>query len=283
MRALAWVCAFTLFAGSALAADQRVRFDSLDQADGKPVPLDGHWFPAPADAPAPALVLLHGCGGAFDKQRRLATRYREMAQMLNAQGWSALVLDSLGPRGERELCTQRIGTRAITMTQRRRDALAALNWLATQPGVDRERLGLIGWSNGGSTVLASSNLNNAEVAAAALRPRALLAFYPGCEADLKRGYSPSAPLQMLVGGADDWTAAAPCEALAAADVKGRIAVRTYPGAYHGFDGTDPVKLRKDVPNGVHPGAGVHVGGNPEAREQSRQQALDFLHMQFDRR
>ena len=57
----------------------------------------------------------------------------------------------------------------------------------------------------GSAVLSASNLTHGDVAAATPRPRALVAFYPGCDAELKRGYRPSAPLQLLVGMADDWT------------------------------------------------------------------------------
>ena len=71
----------------------------------------------------PAIVLLHGCGGPYGPQRQLSERMNEHARLFNGQGWHVLVPDSLTPRGERELCTQREGTRAVTQTQRRRDAL----------------------------------------------------------------------------------------------------------------------------------------------------------------
>ena len=41
----------------------------------------------------------------------------------------------------------------------------------------------------------------------------------------------------------------------------------YPDSYHGFDGTEAVRLRTDIRSGVNP-AGVHQGGNPEARAQA---------------
>jgi dienelactone hydrolase len=223
--------------------------------------------------------LLHGCGGAYEKygkQEKLSARMLDYSADLNAQGWHVLVLDSLTPRGEREICTQRIGTRAVTMTERRRDTLGALQWLAARPEVDASRLALLGWSNGGSTVLASTNLKHAEVQAAQIRPRAAVAFYPGCEADLKRGYAPSAPLLMQLGGADDWTPAAPCQALAQASAPPTPLLTVYAGAYHGFDSAAPVRLRKDVPNGATPGAGVHVGGQAEALARSRTELLAFL-------
>lgn len=70
--------------------------------------------------------------------------------------------------------------------------------------------------------------------------------------------------------------AAPCKQLAeqAQGIKPQIEV--YPGAYHDFDSTMPVRVRKDVPNGVHPGQGVTVGGDPEALRRSRERLLRFV-------
>jgi hypothetical protein len=81
---------------------------------------------------------------------------------------------------------------------------------------------------------------------------------------------------MLLGAEDDWTPAAPCVALAAQATGHAVQVESYAGAYHGFDSTAPVRLRRDVPNGVRPGQGVHVGGQPEARALSQQRLAAFL-------
>jgi dienelactone hydrolase len=255
-----------------------VQVPSLDAPGGRPVELRAVWFAAPVaeGMTAPAMLLLHGCSGMFDRQGRLAPRYTELAARLAAMGVHALALDSLGARGERELCTQRIGQRKVTQLQRRRDALGALQWLAAQPGVDPQKLGLLGWSNGGSTVLSTLNLRHAEVLAARRRPSLAVAFYPGCESELSRGFQPSAPLLMLLGEADDWTPAAPCKALAGASATPTPEWEAYEGAFHGFDGADAVRLRKDVPNGVRPGAGVHVGADPAAREAAARRLSAFL-------
>ena len=125
-------------------------------------------------------------------------------------------------------------------------------------------------------MLAATNLRHRDVAAATVKPAFAIAFYPGCETDLKRGYSPAAPLLMLVGQLDDWTPAAPCVALAQAAAEPQPEIVVYPGAWHGFDSDAPVRLRKDVPNGVNPGQGVHVGGNPAAWRASRDRVVRFL-------
>lgn len=285
----------TLLASPATAAPasdaaHRVQIASLPQQDGQALALSAFWFPAdsPSGAAAtarPAILLLHGCGGALGREQdRVSARMHGYRSLLNQQGWHVLVLDSLSPRGERELCTQRIGSRQVGMRERRRDTLGALQWLAARPEVDPARLALLGWSNGGSTVLASTAADQEEVHSNAARPRAAVAFYPGCEAELKRGYRAQAPLLMLLGAADDWTAAKPCEQLAAAgraqQGQATIQFQSYAGAYHGFDSDAPLRLRREVPNGVNPGAGVHVGGNAEAWAASREAMLGFLREQL---
>jgi dienelactone hydrolase len=270
---LSAICAL-MTAMPAVAVD--VQVPSLDAPAGTPVLLRGHWFATDRGHPAPALVLMHGCGGAYERGR-LGARYTELAARLNALGVHALVADSFGPRGETEICTQRNGQRRVTQEQRRRDALGALVWLATQPGVDPARTGLLGWSNGGSTVLAALNRRHREVAAAPVHPSLAVAFYPGCESDLKRGFEPTAPLLMLLGELDDWTPAAPCKSLAAsAQGVAPVQWEAYANAYHGFDGTAPVRLRRDVPNGAHPGQGVHVGAEPAARSAATDRLQRFL-------
>ena len=278
MRACCLAVALLLWA-CVVHAQQRVTLPSLDRVDDQPIALIGFWFGATAAAPAPAVVLLHGCGGAYDRHGALSERTLAYARLLNAQGLHALVLDSLTPRGERELCTQRIGTRRVTQANRRLDALAALDWLARRPDVDARRIGLMGWSNGGSTVLAALNTRHAEVAAAPAQPSFAVAFYPGCEAELKRGFETRTRLLMLVGESDDWTPAAPCHQLARAAKGVAPEIEGYTGAYHGFDSAAALRVRHDVPNGTNPGQGVHVGGDAAAAAASRERLLRFLAQQ----
>lgn len=284
-----WVAVPALAAQSAAATAHA----SAAKADGAaaeatptPLVLRGWWSPAAAGPdPRPVVLMLHGCGGMLGKNDQPSARMDEYMHLLNAQGWHALALDSLTPRGETSLCTQRIGTRKVTQTQRRQDVWAALRWLAGQPQVDATRTALLGWSNGGSAVLAATNLRHPAVralqqaAGAPPRPRLAVAFYPGCEADLQRGYQPMAPLVLMLGLADDWTPAQPCLDLAQGSAD--ITVHAWEGAYHGFDGTAPFRLRADVPNGAHPGAGVHVGGHAKARQASVALLVQSLTHAFD--
>ena len=274
MKRAAWVLLAALL-GNAHAAE-RVAVPSLDRVDGAAVSLVGFWFAAPGAGKAPAVILLHGCSGPYDARGNLGERMQEYAARINGLGAHALVLDSLSARGVKTLCVLREGARPVTQLHRRRDTLGAMEWLAARADVDASRLGLLGWSHGGSTVLASTNLRHTEVAVSALRPRFAAAFYPGCGLELQRGYDASAPLLMLVGDADDWTPAVPCQLLSRQAQGAKVAIETYAGAHHGFDSTQPVRHRADVPGGVNPGKGVHVGGDPTARAASLARLDDFV-------
>jgi dienelactone hydrolase len=256
-------------------AEERVSFPSLDGEASAPVVLTAFWFKAPA-SPAPAVALLHGCSGIYDRHGELVKPLRDYAALFNGVGYNVLVVDSLTARYETELCTQRSGKRRVTVANRRLDALGAVAYLADRSDVDAKRIGIVGWSNGGSTVLAATNLRHPDVAAALAKPAFAVAFYPACAVELKRGYEPVGPLLMLVGQADDWAPAAPCRALARAPAEPKPEIDVFAGAYHDFDTDMPVRLRKDVSNGVNPAQGVHVGGNVAARRASRERLLKFL-------
>ncbi len=111
--------------------------------------------------------------------------------------------------------------------------------------------------------------------------RAAVAFYPGCIRTLRgrEGYAAAAPMLLLIGGSDDWTAPAPCITLverlqARGDTADAI---VYPATYHGFDGPDSQPpLHLDVPNGVHPGEGVTFAVNPAARDDAYARVRTFL-------
>ena len=262
---------------AAAAAPQEVSYPSQDGT------LIKAWVFLP-DAPSPrgSVVALHGCGGLYASQGarkgQLNARHQAMADMLLGQGYVAVFPDSLTSRGESELCTQKIGARQIDQTQRRADTLGTLAWVAAQPWASPGRIALLGWSHGGSAVLAGTDLSRSDVRAQLLQPALAVAFYPGCSAALKSGYRPSTRLVLMLGEKDDWTPPGPCVELGKAV---GAEINLYADSYHGFDSpVGEVRLRLDVPNGVYPGRGVHVGPNPAAREQAHARLRGLLEQAF---
>lgn len=241
------------------------------------VPLAGYWFAAEAPGPRPTVVALHGCSGPHDKRGQLTAHLRRYAADLNAAQMHVLVLDSFGPRGLRSICEIPQSRRTVREADRRADVQAALRWLAARPEVDATRLVLLGWSHGAQTVLAALDASNVTVQAETVQPRAAVAFYPGCTEVLKNiNYRLQAPLLMMVGERDDWTASAPCVRLhqRLGAQAPRFEIEVYADSYHGFDSLSPVKVRDNVGN-TRSGKAT-VGGNPAAQVASRERMLRYL-------
>ena len=98
------------------------------------------------------------------------------------------------------------------VTVRPLDAYGALAYLRSRPDVAPDRIGLHGWSNGGSATLASMAPDAPGLAGPRAGFRAALSFYPAC--GLKDhfdtiGYSSYAPVRVFVGTADEEIRRAP--------------------------------------------------------------------------
>lgn len=241
---------------------------------GDPLGLEGYLMtPVSSGIRHPAVVLLHGCGGLLGGDGRIGSRFVQWGDLLVEQGYVVLLVDSFSARNVSEICTQSLKTRKPRAVDRVRDAYAGHAYLSRRDDVDPGRVAVMGWSHGGSTTLFSLRPDNRRRS----RFAAAVAFYPGCSTlnDRRPPYRPESPLLLLIGGQDDWTPAAPCQALADATPGMQIVV--YPGAYHGFDNPrGRVRVRKDVRNGVNPTSGVTVGPDPVARQDAISRVSAFL-------
>jgi dienelactone hydrolase len=229
------------------------------------VNLDAALVAPDKPAIAPSVVALHGCGGPF------ASRDGQWAVTLANAGHIVLLPDSFGSRGQSSQC----GTTARTVTAeglRRQDAIDAAQWLAARPGTPTGGIGLIGWSNGGSTVLETARQRSDLPGGLFQR---FVAFYPGCPTKAEEpDWKPAAPMLILMGEDDDWTPAAPCHEFASR-FPGEVTLITYPGAYHDFDAPNrPVRLRDGAATAV--GGQAHVGTNEPARQDALARVPQWL-------
>jgi dienelactone hydrolase len=284
---------------TALIVPERVTFDSFDRdpATGAAVRLTGLLFrpPGDGDGPRPAVIAFHGCGGMYSvvpsRRESLTLRHQAMGELLAREGYVVLFPDSFRSRGFEEICTIPSRRFPIGMANRLADAQGALAYLQSRPDVVPDRIAALGWSHGGSTVLALENAKQPAVAQwkeyTGSPPyfRAAVAFYPGCIDSLRApdGYAVAAPLTLFIAGSDDWTAPKPCIDLADRLIAAKqpVTITVYPHTYHGFDGPPSQgRLHLEVPNGVNPGAGVTIAPNPAAREDAYAQLRRFLHAEI---
>ncbi|TDT92811.1 dienelactone hydrolase [Azorhizobium sp. AG788] len=233
--ALAGLAALGLLAASPAAqAQEKVSFPSRDGTL-----IDGYLFRA-GQGPGPAVVFAHGCGGLIGKNG-INARETDWAQRLNGAGYSVLMVDSFTPRGVRSMCAP-ANFRSDVYRARPKDMYGALAYLQAKPFVNPGRIALMGWSQGGGTVL-NTLRTDSSARPGGLPPsrdfQAAVAFYPGsCSAARQPGgWSSRIPLLVLLGEKDVWSPLQPCEALLteAASAGNPVTLRIYSGAYHDFD------------------------------------------------
>ena len=266
----------TLAAASAAHEIEWVKFPALKEFNHQAVELEALMYRPTGGDSFPALVLMHGCGGMYTRSRNVTASYTHWLELLADAGYVALLVDSFNPRGYARICE--VQNRPIRESrERRQDAYAALQWLQKQDYVATGRVGLLGWSNGGTGTLYAMRVTQP------LRGfRAAVAFYPGCRtlSRSKTLYRVYAPTLILAGEADDWTPAEYCVALTAIGKKqgSPLEIVTYPGAHHSFDRINvPVRYRPNVRNLNKPDhRGATSGEHPKAREKAIKRSLEFF-------
>jgi dienelactone hydrolase len=234
------------------------------------------------NGPFPAVVILHDCSGLGSRSSGGPWRW---ATRLGEEGYVTIWPDSFSTRGHPGGVCADASPPRIPHAARAKDAYAALAYLRTLPFVDGRRVAVMGGSHGGSSTLATIVADDANAARPQPGFAAAIALYPACGAGyggwkVERaanerhkivGYSgafkPLAPLLILIGGADDWTPAAPCEKLAetARRAGHPVEIVVYPGAHHSFDSRAPVRFLPERLNSNAPGGrGATTGGSDEA-------------------
>lgn len=274
---IALAMAAILLAGPAMAAEETVKFKSLhDQVE-----LVGYLFlPKETAAPVPAVVLMHGRAGAYSSAAKgvytaktLSQRHRQWAEWWAGQGYAALIVDGFGPRGYPAgfgRHTYKDRPAELDETEARpQDAYAGLLYLRSRREIAGNRIGLMGWSNGGSTVLAAMAGNAPgldRIGGAAKGFRGGLSLYPGCalKDKYKGGLVPYAPTRIYAAELDEEVSPKICTTLTERSrAKGAdLVLQIYPGAVHGFD--DPGAARQANP------------ANSAATQDVTQQALAFF-------
>ncbi|MBB1603537.1 dienelactone hydrolase family protein [Variovorax sp. UMC13] len=193
--------------------------------------LQGVLFKAAGIASKGAVVLVHGSSGWSDH------REGHYGRALSAQGYTVLAIDTFGPRG---IASTGENQGQLTALQQTRDAFAARRFLVERSHAPA-RIAVMGFSRGGLVALYAAD--RTYLPEQAERFAVAIPFYPACSGR-PREPRPASVVFMVLGEKDDYTGVAPCEKLAReyANAGGKIDVKVYAGASHGFDG-DPAHTR----------------------------------------
>ncbi len=223
-----------------LKSSQKVSIQGISRGDGKE--LDAYLYKPKGDGPYPAVIALHGAGGIFPYQLW-------WAKEISKKGYTVLFVDHYCTRGH--LCEvesddddQARGEimrnwQYVSPRQRVMDAVAAYRWLSSKPYVQNDKIGLIGWSWGGSSALFAL-----KIARRTSLPnggfKATIAFYPNLKYVVdKPMWGRTGPIEqptlILYGKKDTLESEEAYETLLSEGHSGDIRVVGFEGAYRKFD------------------------------------------------
>jgi dienelactone hydrolase len=194
---------------------------------------------------SPTIIVLHGCDGA-------RPHYQNWGSVINKWGYNAVFPDSFSTRTPNNICTYPL---SISIEQRNLDVSAVAEWVSTQKW-HKGKIGVIGFSHGGMTILRASNYPLTD------KISAMVAYYPWCDFDLD---TPKVPVQIHIGVNDDWTPISRCQYL-----KNAYDFHSYENTTHSFDIYAPPRRYKSS------FGEQYLEYNPVSANQAEQRSKEFF-------
>lgn len=219
---------------------QQVFFDSrtpLSMSDlragaGESLRIEAHlWLPDNASGPLPAVIIFN-CGAVELEQKEGA-----YSDQFHRQGYAVLNVNGLGARVDDvagNLNSAVFKYRYATIV----DALMSLKFLADDPRIDAKRIAIVGWTNGGTSILGA---DIEELRATYLGPNlhfaAIVPITPACSIATLGAHFSATPVLALLGEKDDFAPPKPCETYReTASARGaKFDMFVYPGAVHNWE------------------------------------------------
>ena len=199
------------------------------------------------EGPFPAVMLGHQCGGlVFSRANPQAANWSmlQWAKRFHDAGYVTLLMDFMGQRGAQQVCQ---GPQAgVTLGRTVKDFYQAADYLRKLPYVNPSKVAMVGYSQGALIALFNNSKSFREEFRQARGFDAYVSFYPPCrimslgptrfsidvvQRDMEK------PHLFLLGGADNETPAADCEALVAPiKASGKpVQLHTYQNETHCWD------------------------------------------------
>jgi dienelactone hydrolase len=133
----------------------------------------------------PAMVIMHGSSG-------MGYRGESWGEFLTSHGVATFRVDYHSPRG-----LNKPGPKG---PKTQHDIFSAIRVLSTHPRVDNARIGVMGFSRGGTMALMSTDYKSRDTNG--IDPKAFIAIYPGCGAFSVSAYT-TVSRRLVLGGDKD--------------------------------------------------------------------------------
>lgn len=186
-------------------------------------------------AKRPAVIITPGSGG-------VAPPMLLHARALVDAGIAVLLVDPFGGRG---VVNTIAAQDPFSFAASSYDIFAAMRALEREPGIDRERLGAMGYSRGGIAVLqaAVAPLAKAVLGPTAKPLRAVLGGWPWCGYQFAEPATAPTAVRLVSGDVDDYVSTPQCQGYASA-MKARnpaVSMRVVRDGRHGFGYGAPLR------------------------------------------
>jgi dienelactone hydrolase len=240
---------------------------------GDPLTISGQLRIPSANEPIPAVVVLHGSAG-------LDSRGSLYIEALNDAGIATLEIDMWEARG---LSFRPNALPDVTVP----DAFSALQYLAANENIDKNRIGILGFSWGGVVAMLAATNYYTNLYGGDLSFAAHVANYPVCYAYNSPYLPPTIffddltgdPVLIQIGDQDDYDdGAGPCETLAQGF--SNVDVTVYNNAYHAWDRLQPAITVPDPFSHQLSGGDVEIVPNPGKAFKSRSNVVQFFETEF---
>jgi carboxymethylenebutenolidase len=187
---------------------------------GKSIRLDC-FLPSTENQRFPAIIGLHGSGGDY-------AGMAEPASLLAAQGYAVYVLHYFERTGTTQV--DGLPTIARNFPAWMKTLWDAVSFVARQPSVDPERIGLLGFSLGAYLALSAAAIDS--------RVKIVVDYFGGFPKEMKLFMRRFCPVLILHGEQDTTVPVAEAYQLQQMLEKKQIPyeMKIYPGAGHGFSG-----------------------------------------------
>ena len=197
---------------------------------------------------APAVILLHSCGGFGGKNLIDLTRW---TKLLTENGFVVLTMDHLTARNVKDNCWGK--RRQVTKERLVKDVFDAAEHLASLPTIDKTQIFTLGFSLGAMTGGVVAGTSYGSDYEGKPHPRAVAGLYGGCDfsGEVWLDGTETLPVLWLMGSADSEAPATPClnAVKRLKDKNNSSDWHLYEGASHCWDCQALNGYVQDAPNG----------------------------------
>jgi dienelactone hydrolase len=192
--------------------------------------IRAYFYKPAGDGPFPAVIDLHGCNGIWPRRSDI------WKEKLISWGYAVIQVDSFSTRKGGDICKHLF---KINTTQRAYDAYAVRNFFIKNKYLHPEKIAVMGFSHGATTVLVSllNEFHKKESISQGRVFKVAIALAPWCFNARGKVNNTNTKLLILIGEYDDWTPAPRCTTMSTHD-KNNYQLIILKKAYHSYDVPD---------------------------------------------